>query len=568
MESRPLQVGDLAFVNNDPFLIRSITPEGIYISSTEDPDYLSLLVLEDDQHGQTTKWQVDLYQEPHTVTFEVAPVDLYSSLPPELILEIALSLTLEEIQNLCMTSNKFNEIICENEYFWRRKYLQVYQEEPSFDVISWKELYLGYNVYAFGTNEDGQLGLGDIQRRKVPTLIPNIKARQISAGYGHSLLIDLENNVYAFGFNYLSQLGLGDRLDRSVPTLIPDIKAKQVAAGEAHSLLIDLENNVYAFGENDEGQLGLGDIQTRSVPTLIPNIKARQIAAGPTHSLILDLDGNGSDPSSGRVFAFGENQLGQLGLGDTHDRSVPTLIPNIKAQQIAAGYQHSLLIEVKGKVCDPPSGRVYDPTSGRVYDPTSGRVYDPTSIGDRVYDPPSGRVFAFGDNDEGQLGLGDFEDRFVPTLIPNIKAKQVATGFNHSFILDSENNVYAFGSNKQGQLGLGDFEDRIVPTLIPGIKARQIVTGLAHSFIIDLESNLPDPLAGRVSDPTFTGGKVSDPFAGRVYAFGENNKGQLGLGHIENYPTPTLIPGIKAQQVAAGYDHSFILGYKNGFKTN
>jgi alpha-tubulin suppressor-like RCC1 family protein len=261
--------------------------------------------------------------------------------------------------------------------------------------------------------------------------------------------------------------------------------------------------------------LGLGDYQNRNVPTLIPNIKAKQIAVGLNHSLILDLKGN--------VYAFGFN-VGQLGLGDNQDRNVPTMIPNIKASQIAAGENHSLLIDLESKVSDPSStgGRVSDPSSGRVSAPSSGRVSDPSS----------GRVYAFGFNDVGQLGLGDNQNRYVPTVIPNIKARQVAAGSGYSLLIESlaggrvsdpsSGRVYAFGSNHFGQLGLGDNQNRNVPTLIPNIKAKQVAAGENHSLILALEGNIFDPLAGgRVSDPP--SGRVSDPPSGRVYAFGLND---------------------------------------------
>jgi alpha-tubulin suppressor-like RCC1 family protein len=484
MGSRPIQVGDFALVDNQPYLIQEIAPEGIYISSKEEP---ARLILNGNQ------WQVDRYQEPHTVTFQKESIDLYSSLPPELILEIALSLTLEEIQNLCMTSNKFNHAICENEYFWRRKYLQDYREEPSFEVESWKDLYLGYNVYAFGWNDFGELGLGDRQDRIVPTLIPNIKAQQVAAEGRHSLILDFEGNVYAFGENYFGELGLGDRVDRFAPTLIPNIKAQQVVVGRKYSMILDFNGNVYAFGINNSGQLGLGDTFNRVVPTMIPNIKAQQIAAGGDHSFILNLEENGSDPSSGRVFAFGDNFYGELGLGDRLNRFVPTLIPNLRARQVTAGDYHSFILD------------------------------------------PKGTVYAFGSNSDGELGLGDLLNRDVPILMPNIKAQQIAAGASHSLILDPEGNVYAFGDNDDGQLGLVDRQDRAKPSLVPNIKAHQVAAGQG-SFIIDLEGN--------------------------IYAFGSNGSGQLGLGSNGHIKVPTMIPNIKARQVAAGDMHSLILGRK------
>ena len=59
------------------------------------------------------------------------------------------------------------------------------------------------------------------------------------------------------------------REDRNIPTQIPNIKAKVVSCGNYHTMIIDLNNNVWAFGYNDYGQLGLGDNQNRNIPTQI-----------------------------------------------------------------------------------------------------------------------------------------------------------------------------------------------------------------------------------------------------------------------------------------------------------
>ena len=98
------------------------------------------------------------------------------------------------------------------------------------------------NVYAFSDNEYGKLGLRDIDDRNVPTLIPNIKAINVSYWSDHTILIDVEHNVYIskiwkpnivryyFGDNSYGQLGLGDEgdgTDRNMLTLIPGIKVIQ-----------------------------------------------------------------------------------------------------------------------------------------------------------------------------------------------------------------------------------------------------------------------------------------------------------------------------------------------------
>ena len=81
----------------------------------------------------------------------------------------------------------------------------------------------------------------------------------------------------------------------------------------------------------------------------------------------------------------------------------------------------------------------------------------------------SSQVYVYGANDNGQLGLGDFNNRNTFTLLPlpeNEYVKTIAGGFFHTFILMESGNVYASGSNKYGQLGLGDIENRHQLTML------------------------------------------------------------------------------------------------------
>jgi hypothetical protein len=125
------------------------------------------------------------------------------------------------------------------------------------------------------------------------------------------------------------------------------------------------------------------------------------------------LNNNVSDPPIGRVYVFGRNELGQLGLGDYINRSRPTLIQNIMGKHIIAGESSSFIIDMNNN------------------------------------------LFAFGDNEEGNLGLGDRINRSVPTQLENFKAKKVSTGVDGTLLIDMDNNM-------------------LVPTLIHNFKARDI----------------------------------------------------------------------------------------------
>lgn len=145
----------------------------------------------------------------------------------------------------------------------------------------WKEKYKNFStLVVFGDNDFGELGLGDNENRNIPTQTPNLKAKQISAGTAHTVLIDLKDDVWSFGSNEYGQLGLGDNYNTNIPTQIPNLKSKQMSAGWYHTMIIDLEDNLWGFGRNIAGQLGLGDYKNRNAPTQIPNIKAKQVSTG------------------------------------------------------------------------------------------------------------------------------------------------------------------------------------------------------------------------------------------------------------------------------------------------
>jgi alpha-tubulin suppressor-like RCC1 family protein len=208
-------------------------------------------------------------------------------LPDDTILQIALYEPIDSINKLCQTSNRFNNLICNNNYFWRQKYIYDYGI-PSTNIVNWKEAYQNYGIVAaFGQNIFGQLGLGDDQNRNRPTLISNIKAQAVFCGGFHTMIMDLNNNIWFFGDNRYGQLGLGDNQNRNVPTQIPNIEAQDISCGGDHTMIMDLNNNVWSFGYNAYEQLGLGDNQNRNVPTQIPNIKAQSVSCGYYHTIII-----------------------------------------------------------------------------------------------------------------------------------------------------------------------------------------------------------------------------------------------------------------------------------------
>jgi len=208
-------------------------------------------------------------------------------------------------------------------------------------------LYLLKNgdVYGAGWNGSGPLGQGtSTEKVWLPVKVLGLpgRAMAMAAGELHSLVVLENGDVYAFGENFHGQLGLDDTDDRWSPQKVPGLPgpARAVAGGQGHSLFLLQSGDVYACGLNASGQLGQGDTDNRHTVVKVLGLPGRAIAvaAGELHSLVL--------LENGDVYVFGENCWSQLGLGDTVDRSTPTLVGGVlqPTRAIAAGRCHSLFV--------------------------------------------------------------------------------------------------------------------------------------------------------------------------------------------------------------------------------
>jgi alpha-tubulin suppressor-like RCC1 family protein len=148
----------------------------------------------------------------------------------------------------------------------------------------------------------------------------------VDNGGAHALGIKNDNSLRAWGGNGQGQLGLGfGASDEMSPTLVPGGSDwSTVSAGGLHSLGIRSDGSLWSWGYNYYGQLGIGeDLVNKWVPTRVGNwLDWVAVYAGANYSLGIRGDGS--------LWAWGLNSNGQLGLGDTQERHVPTrvLLPN------------------------------------------------------------------------------------------------------------------------------------------------------------------------------------------------------------------------------------------------
>lgn len=135
--------------------------------------------------------------------------------------------------------------------------------------------YLGYNRYHFSKN--------------VMYLISNLKGIIKIASNNFSILaVDIFGQVYGFGNNGYGQLGLGHCEDKDIPVLIMS-NVKEVSISRSHSLVLTNDNKVFGAGCNVNGQLGKGERFISKMSLVCENIN--QIAAGDGYSLMIDSKG-------------------------------------------------------------------------------------------------------------------------------------------------------------------------------------------------------------------------------------------------------------------------------------
>jgi alpha-tubulin suppressor-like RCC1 family protein len=269
-------------------------------------------------------------------------------------------------------------------------------------------------VYSWGSNGSGRLGINSTAQSTPQSARPvhvsmlsNVVA--IAAGDAHSLALTSDGHVFSWGTNTNGQLGLGDSgtgTDRIVPTEITGLSnIVAIAAGDTDSFAVTSGGQVYAWGQNGNSRLGDGSTTQQNSPLLLGLSNIVAIAAGQAHTLALT--------SAGRVYGWGANTNGQLGIAPATTVATPTLIPSFHVSAIAAGDNHSGAIRADGALVmwgNSPSGQVgHGSITATVSTPTvvtGPAAVSTLSLGDlhSVTVTSTGEVWAWGESADYRLG--------------------------------------------------------------------------------------------------------------------------------------------------------------------
>jgi len=393
---------------------------------------------------------------------------------------------------------------------------------------------------------------------------------KISGGEDHTLVLSENKFVWSCGSNYFYQLGTGNSQDQWTLTQVlggtmntlhlQDIN--EVAAGWTHSLALDVDSFVWAWGTNSQGQLGDGSDTPRSTPvgvkcgeqnpsnpdSFLESIVAISAGRSGRQSLALDVNN--------LVYAWGYNKYGQCG-NDISESNEYTPVRVLRGQQpqdvnnpnlylkhiiaISAGADQSMALE-KDDPDDPNlNGCAYTWGTNRWGDEDYEQGWIPDGNGLLG----TGSTVAFEDTPVKVHGVNDVN--FLEHIVA------IAAGWDHCMALERDDpfepnwqcptckgRVYTWGNNDQGygggqsspssggRLGDGTTISRSTPVLV--LKGRQ-------------DTSTSNYLEHIVAIAAGEGHSIALDNNGNVYAWGDNQFGQLGNGTNDPCTTPVKVVG-------------------------
>ncbi|KAI3896852.1 hypothetical protein MKX03_013503 [Papaver bracteatum] len=327
------------------------------------------------------------------------------------------------------------------------------------DILIWGEGitggYLGGAVDKIG---NGNCARTDSLLPKLLESTENLDIKNISFGGKHAALITRQGEVFCWGHEKGGRLGHKVDIDVFYPKIVETLNGvhvESVACGEYTTCALTHSGELYTWGVNcvggdllensgTFGVLGHGNLLSASQPKKVEYLKGlwvKSVACGPWHmAAVVDFNFHASNPNSsgGKLFTWGDGDKGKLGHLDRGRKTIPTCVARLMHYdfvQVSCGRMLTVGLMNTGKVC----------TIG-----TAANV---------------------------QLGYPQARDEPITIIEGKLNGEfvmGVSSGSYHTAVLTSKGKVFTWGKGANGQLGLGDTEDRNSPTLVEALRERQV----------------------------------------------------------------------------------------------
>lgn len=293
-------------------------------------------------------------------------------------------------------------------------------------------------------------------------------------------------------------------------------------------------SSLWAWGDNQYGQLGINNATQKSFPvqTYASGLTWKQLSCGGYHSCSIKTDG--------MLWCWGRNQYGQLGDSSVVSKSSPVQIGGgIDWMLVSGGYNHTMAIKTDGTLwCwgENSTGAIGDNTITTKSSPVkigTGTNWKYISGGTGISSAikTDGTLWMWGYNGSRQLGILSTSNTSSPvqTAVGGTNWKQIACGDLHIAAIKTDGTLWVWGSNAVGQLGLGTTGNTISTPVQLGASNTWKSVSCATTMTMAIKTD------------------------GTLWVWGYNHFGQLGDGTTTPRSTPIQIGGTNWKQVVGGY---------------
>ena len=363
--------------------------------------------------------------------------------------------------------------------------------------------------------------------------------KQLSSKKDFTIALKSDGTVWGWGSNRYGQLGDGTTIDRDHPVQESTHATDwaQVAAGYTHTVAVKSNGTLWSWGNNNSGQLGNNTSVGSHTPVQESTQSTHWVKAVAGNSFTV------AKTSSGKLYAWGNNRSGELGIDDVGNRAEPTPVDGGSAgwSDIAAGFSHITALKTDGEIWSwggNYSGQLGNNESGNMH---RAPVQEATNATDwKSIDcgrdwsfaiKNDGTLYAWGHNDRAQLGLGDVDSRKIPEQVGTDTWSEVSGGRYHSLGVKENGSLWVWGTNYTSQLG----DDTIFR------KSEPYQVGVENDW-------------EKVSAAETTSLVIKN--AGVLYGWGYNKFGELGNKKTDTQYTPLhILTDQTWRQVSVGERH-------------
>lgn len=332
-----------------------------------------------------------------------------------------------------------------------------------FNFPSWSKSFNGL-ARPYSAGKSINVNLTTYTKESYRSFISNFPLadwKSVSSGYTFTTALREDGTLWAWGSNGEGTLGDGTGNDSRIPVQIgTDSNWVFHTSGASHSFAIKRNGTLWVWGKGSEYRLGTNSTSNVLSPVQItlPFLKTwKHAAAGNGHSLAIDTDG--------KLWAWGYNTSGQLGLGNT---TSPVGVPQqvgtdtnwskVYTNTHPSGDCFTLVLKENGELY----GMGFNENYELGLNDDSSPVVTPTRIGTETYTVVSPTGFGgFGIKSDGSLWkwgyfLGDTELEPVIFQQAGYGWTDVKSSIHSVIGMKSNGSVYTWGDNEFGNLGLGE----------------------------------------------------------------------------------------------------------------